>query len=95
MSSAQDFTFTSRLSAGISYDEEHYDIITSFFSPCANLPRGGAQQLQRARKIHFKAGFFSVGNNYNKYMMSKPLGYSENKRLCLSRENFSLNLLDV
>ena len=94
MRSAQDFTFTSRLTAGIFFDEDHYDIVTSFFSPCANHPRGGAQQLQRARKIKFKAGFFSVGNHYNKSMMSKPLGYSKNKRLCLSREIFSLNLLD-
>ena len=94
MDSAQDFTFTSRLSAGISYDQDHYDIITSFFSPCANLPRGGAQQLLRARKIKFKAGFFSVANHQNKAMITKPLGYSANKHLCLSREDFSLNLLD-
>ena len=94
MSSAHDFSFTSRLTAGVSYDDPHYDIVTSYFTPCANLPRGAAQQILRARDIRLKAGFFSVDNMCNTSMMAMPLGFLKNKLLCLSRENFSLNLLD-
>ena len=38
--------------------------------------------------------FFLVSEDHNKKYMSKPLGYSKNKALCLNREHFSVNLLD-
>ena len=94
MTSANDFSFTSRLTSGFSFDEEQYHVLTGYFSPCANLPRSGAQQNLRIRKIILKSGFYSIANNYNTKVMSRPLGYKQNKELCLAREDFSLNLLD-
>ena len=94
MESAQEFAFTSRLTSGLSFDKIHYDILTAYCTPCANLPRSAAQQIVRARDIKFRGGFITVADSVNTRMISKPLGYKENKRLCLARENFSLNLLD-
>lgn len=94
MQTAQDFSFTSRLTSGFSFDEEHYHLLTAYFSPCSNLPRSGAQQMLRVRQIIFKSGFFSVAADFNRKNMTRPLGYKENMELCLAREDFSLNLLD-
>ena len=65
-----------------------------YFSPRANLPRSGAQQNVRIRKFRLKSGFFSVSDDYNRRVLSKPLEFQANKYLCLSREDFSLHLLD-
>lgn len=94
METANEFAYTSRLSSGVSFDALHYDVLTGFFSPCANSPRSGAQQMVRVRNISTNSGFFSVAEDHNRKKMSKPLGYPKNKALCLNREHFSLNLLD-
>ena len=94
MNSSDEFAFTSRLTSGVSFDHERFDVITSYFSPLANTPRSGAQQLLRARSISTKNGFFAVSKDYNRCGMKKPVGYLQNKNLCLSRESFSLNLLN-
>ena len=94
MKTANDFAFTSRMTCGISFDEDHYDISTSYFSPCANLPRSGAQQMVRVRHFSLKSGFFSVADDFDKRAIAKPLGFKQNKELCLSREDFSMNILD-
>ena len=94
MKTADDFAYTARLNSGVSFDAIRYDAITSYYSPQANLPRTGAQQLLRARNISTKNGFFSVGMDSNRRYIVKPLGYTKNKELCLSRESFSLNLMD-
>lgn len=94
MRGAQEFAYTSRLTSGISFDSLHYDVLTGYFTPCANSPRSGAQQMVRIRNISTNSGFFSVAKDVNTRFLSKPLGYSKNKDLCLSRESFSLNLMD-
>ena len=48
----------------------------------------------RARDIKFGGVFIAVADSVSMRMIWKPLGYKENQRLCLGRENFSLNLLD-
>ena len=85
MRTAQDFSYTSRLTSGVSFDFEHYDVLTGFFTPCANSPRSGAQQNVRVRHIRTKSGFFAVANEFNTKHLSKPLGYQENMDLCLSK----------
>ena len=94
METADDFAFTSRLSSGVSFDQERYDVLTCYFTPQANLPRNGAQQLVRARNISCRAGVISIGAEPNIRALKKPLGYEENKLQCLQRESFSLNLLN-
>ena len=94
MEIADDFAFTSRLSSGVSFDKQRYDIITGYFSPQSNLPTSGAQQLMRNRNVRLKSGIIAFGNDCNLRNIVKPLGFSLNKRRCLSRESFSLNLLD-
>ena len=94
METSELFAFTSRLTAGLSFDKKHYDVLTGYFTPNANLPRSGAQQLLRARDIKLRSGFFTVTEKPNIKMMVKPLGYDANKDLCNSREDFSCNLLD-
>ena len=94
MTTASDFAYTSRMTCGVSFDNPHYDIMTGFFSPCTNTPRSGAQQILRIRNFALKTGFFSVANDFNAKVMAKPLDFDDNKQLCLSREDFSLNILD-
>ena len=94
MSNADDFSYTSRLTAGVSFDLPRYDVVTSYFTPLANLPRTGAQQVPRVREVNFRTGFFAVDNSSNRPMLALPLSYKANKELCLSREHFSLNVLD-
>ena len=91
---ADDFSFTSRLTSGVSYNKLRYDVLTCYFTPQANLPRTGAQQILRVRNFASNSGVFSVGSDCNRRWMCKPLGFSQNRKLCLSRESFSLNLLD-
>ena len=93
MASSDEFSFTSRLTSGVSFDRGRYDFITSYFSPMANSPRSGAQQLLRARHISSRNGFFAVSKDYNIRGMKKLLGYLQNKKLCLNKEEFSMNLL--
>ena len=94
MNTADDFAYTARLTSVVSFDTIRYDVITSYYSPQANLPRSGAQQLLRARNISTKNGFFSLAMDANRRYIIKPLGYIKNKELCLSRESFSMNLSD-
>lgn len=95
MNTATDFAFTSRMTCGISFDTtDHYHISTSYFSPCANLPRSGAQQMVRVRHFSLKSGFFSVADDFDKRAIAKPLGFQQSKELCLSKEDFSMNILD-
>ena len=94
MNAATDFAFTSRMTCGVSFDANRYDISTSYFLPCTNLPRSGAQQMVRVRHFSLKSGFFSVANDFDKRAIAKPLGFNQNKELCLSREDFCMNILD-
>ena len=94
MRSAQCFAFTSRLTSGFSFDEKHYNVVTGFFTPCANSARSGAQQLVRVRDVSLRSGFFSVAEDVNIRNISRPLGYDKNKTLALEKEDFSLNLVD-
>ena len=68
--------------------------MTGFFSPCANSARSGAQQLLRVRDVSLRGGFFSVANNVNVRNIKCPLGYDENKKLCVRKEDFSCNLVN-
>ena len=94
INNACEFSFTSRLTAGVSFEIPRYYVVTSYFTPLANLPRSGAQQIPRVRNVNFRTGFFAVDNIWNRRMLALPLGLEANKELCLSREHFSLNIQD-
>ena len=94
INTAQDFSYTSRLTCGVSFEDQRYDVMTGYFSPLSNLPRSGAQQIVRVRDFSLKTGFVSVSEDCNKRVMAKPLGFQENKILCENREDFSLNVID-
>ena len=94
MRSADEFVFSSRMTKGVSFDYEHYDVLTGLFTPNANLPRSAAQQLVRVRSINLKVGIVSISDVPKRKNLYLPLDLHENKKLCLSREDFSLNILD-
>lgn len=50
--------------------------------------------MVRVRNFSVKSGFFSVADDFNMTAMAKPLGFNENKELCLEKEDFSTNILD-
>ena len=94
MRQADEFSYSSKLTKGLSFDEDHFDIVMGFFTANANSPKSGAQQLVRARNIKLKHGFISVSSIPNTKNLHLPLSFLDNKQLCLSREDFSLNILD-
>ena len=69
-------------------------MITVYFSSQSNLPTSGAQQMVKNRNLTLKSGVIAVGNEYNLIDTKRPLGFAENRKHCLLREGFSLNLLD-
>lgn len=94
MRSADEFAYSSRMTKGLSFDDNHFDVLTGYFTPHANLPRCGAQQLVRARNINLKSGFISISDIPRYESMHLPLQYPDVTKLCNSKELFSLDLLD-
>ena len=94
MRSADEFVYSSRMTKAVSFDQKHFDVLTGLFTANANLPRSAAHQLVRVRSINLKVGIISISDIPNRKSLSLPLGLKENKTLCLSREDFSLNILD-
>ena len=94
MRTSDEFAYSSVMTKGVSFDDTHFDVLNGLFTPNANLPISAAQQMVRARSINFKSGIVCVSNMSKQKDMHLPLQYKDNIRLCLDREDFSLNILD-
>ena len=94
MRESEEFAYSSRMSKGVSFDDVHFDLITAMFSPNANSPRDAAHQMVRARSLKLCGGILCISDVPDWKDLHLPVGLEEAKKLCLEREDFSMNILD-